>query len=74
MLLRRTAMFALPVGLLVPAMAAAATLDEQVRTAYTAWDAAFGKSDAKAISAFYTDDAIFLPPTHDILKGPAAVE
>jgi ketosteroid isomerase-like protein len=74
MLLRRTAMFTLSVGLLAPAMAAAATLDEQVRTAYAAWDAAFGKSDAKAIGAFYTDDAFFLPPTHDIIRGPAGVE
>jgi ketosteroid isomerase-like protein len=82
MLLRRTAMFTLSVGLLAPAsvgllapaMAAAATRDEQVRTAYAAWDAVFGKSDAKAIGAFYTDDAFFLPPTHDIIRGPAGVE
>ena len=74
MLLRRTAMFTLSAGLLAPAMAAAASSDEEVRAAYAAWDAAFGKSDAKAISAMYTDDALFLPPSHDVLKGPAAVE
>jgi ketosteroid isomerase-like protein len=73
MLPRRTAMFALSVGLLAPAMAAAATPDEEVRSAYAAWDAAFDKRDAKAIGAFYTDDAVFLPPTHDIIRGPAAV-
>ncbi len=30
--------------------------------------------DAKAIGAMYTDDALFLPPSHDVLRGPAAVE
>lgn len=74
MLLRRNAVFILSAGLLAPAMAAAASSDEEVRAAYAAWDAAFGKSDAKAIGAMYTDDALLLPPTHDILKGPAAVE
>jgi uncharacterized protein (TIGR02246 family) len=80
MLMRRTAMLTLSVGLplsvglLAPSMASAASSDEQVRAAYAAWDAAFGKSDAKAISAFYTDDALLLPPSHDILKGPAAIE
>jgi ketosteroid isomerase-like protein len=37
-------------------------------------DAAFNNADAKAIAAFYTDDAIFLPATHDVIKGPAGVE
>jgi len=45
-----------------------------VSSAYAAWDAAFSKGDAKAISAFYADDAIFLPTTHDVIKGPAGVE
>lgn len=74
MLPRRSAMLTLSVGLLAPAMVAAAGSDDQVRAAYAAWDAAFGKSDAKAIGAMYTDDALFLPPTHDVLRGPAAVE
>ena len=42
--------------------------------AYQAWDAAFATGDAKAIAAFYTDDATFLPPTHDVIEGPAGVE
>ncbi|TIP59049.1 MAG: DUF4440 domain-containing protein [Mesorhizobium sp.] len=42
--------------------------------AYLAWDAAFNKADAKAVAAFYTDDAIFLPATHDIIKAPDGVE
>ncbi len=74
MLMRRAAMLTLSVGLLAPKMVSAASSDEQVRAAYAAWDASFGKSDAKAISAFYTDDALLLPPSHDILRGPAAVE
>jgi uncharacterized protein (TIGR02246 family) len=74
MLARRTALLALSAGLLVSRTTFAATLDEEVRQAYAAWDAAFAKADAKAIGAFYTDDALLLPPTHDVLKGPAGVE
>lgn len=47
---------------------------DDVKAAYSAWDAAFNNADAKAIAAFYTDDAIFLPATHDVIKGPAGVE
>lgn len=48
--------------------------EAEVKAAYAAWDEAFGKADAKAVAAFYTDDAVLLPPTHDVLKGPAGVE
>ncbi|MBZ9602025.1 YybH family protein [Phyllobacterium chamaecytisi] len=48
--------------------------DTDVKAAYTAWDAAFNKADAKALAAFYTDDAMFLPASHDVIKGPAGVE
>ncbi len=74
MLARRMATLALAAGLLIPLTARAATLDDQVRDAYKAWDAAFSKGDAKALGAFYTEDALFLPPTHEVLKGPAGVE
>jgi uncharacterized protein (TIGR02246 family) len=47
---------------------------DEVRTAYAAWDAAFNKSDAKLVAASYTEDALLLPPSHDIIKGPAGVE
>jgi ketosteroid isomerase-like protein len=30
--------------------------------------------DAAAIAAFYTDDATFLPPTHEVITGPAGIE
>ena len=56
------------------ALGIAASLEEDVSAAYADWDAAFGKGDAKAIAAFYDDDAVFLPATHDVIKGPAAVE
>jgi ketosteroid isomerase-like protein len=48
--------------------------EEDVKSAYAAFDAAFGKADAKAIAAFYVDDAILLPASHEVIKGPAGVE
>ncbi|MCT7377891.1 YybH family protein [Chelativorans salis] len=54
--------------------AKADAIEDQVKAAYSDWDAAFGEADAKAIAAFYTDDAIFLPATHDVIKGPEGVE
>jgi hypothetical protein len=43
---------------------------DEVKAAFSAWDAAFNDADAKAVAAFYTDDAMFLPATHDVIKGP----
>ena len=57
---------------LVPAAFADPAAD--VKAAYAAWDEAFNKGDAKAVAAFYTDDAVFLPATHDVIKGPSGVE
>jgi uncharacterized protein (TIGR02246 family) len=70
----RAAILVLVAGLLVPTLAPAASLQEQVSAAYGAWDAAFNKGDPKAVAAFYAEDAVILPPTHDVLKGPAGVE
>jgi hypothetical protein len=47
--------------------AKAQSVDEQVKAAYAAWDDAFNKGDAKAVAAFYTDNATFLPATHDVV-------
>ncbi len=58
----------------IPSAAWAGPLDDQVRAAYLAWDAAFNKGDAEAVAAFYTGDASFLPATHDIVQGPNGVE
>jgi len=45
-----------------------------VTAAYATWDAAFNSGDAKAVCSLYTDDAILLPPTHDVIKGPDDVD
>jgi uncharacterized protein (TIGR02246 family) len=47
---------------------------DEVKLAYAAWDAAFNTGDAKALAALYEQDAIFLPATHDVIKGPDGVE
>src|SRR5918998_3814444 len=49
-------------------------LDDQVRAAYSAWNAAFNKGDSKAVAAFYTADTSFLTATHDIIQSPDGVE
>lgn len=45
-----------------------------VSAAYSAWDAAFNAGDAEGVAALYGQDAIFLPATHQVIKGPAAIE
>ena len=57
-----------------PGLALAQSVDEQVTSAYAAWDAAFNGGDAGKLATFYTEDAIFLPATHDVLNGPEGVE
>lgn len=64
---------ALCVGL-VAATSAGADPAGDVAAAYSAWDAAFNAGDGKAIAAFYDEDAIFLPATHDVIKGPDEIE
>ena len=56
-----------------PNLAMASEVEDQVKNAYSAWDAAFNSKDAKAVAAFYADDAYFLPPTHKVIEGPAGV-
>ena len=70
----RFGVLALAVTLGLPVAAFAASTDEQVVAAYAAWDQAFNTGDASKVAAFYTDDAVFLPPTHDVVEGPAGVE
>ena len=45
-----------------------------VSAAYAAFDAAFNKGDAKAVTAFGRYKAKVLPPTHEVVSGPAAIE
>lgn len=49
-------------------------LRERVEAAYAAWDGAFNRGDAKALSELYTSDATFLPATHAVVEGPASIE
>ena len=49
-------------------------LDDQIKAAYSAWNAAFNKGDAEAVTAFYTRDASFLPATHDVIQSPDAIK
>lgn len=58
---------------LVLSAANAGPVEDQVKDAYSAWDTAFNKADSKAVAAFYAENAIFLPATHDVLKGPDGV-
>ena len=60
--------------LALPLAANAESAQSEVTAAYQAWDKAFSSGDAKQVAALYTEDAVFLPPTHDVLKGPAGVE
>jgi ketosteroid isomerase-like protein len=68
-----TATFAvLSLCLIAWSPAKADPVEDQVKSAYVAWDAAFNKADAKAVAALYTDNAIFLPATHDVIKDLTA--
>jgi ketosteroid isomerase-like protein len=51
-----------------------ADVRSDVTAAYSAWDAAFNRGDAKAVAAFYTADAKFLPPDHAVRTGLTDVE
>ena len=52
----------------------AGSAKEDVTAAYQSWDAAFNEADPKAVAAFYADDAVFLPATHDVIHGPDGVQ
>jgi ketosteroid isomerase-like protein len=54
--------------------ALAQSVEEQVSSAYASWDQAFNSGDAGKIAVFYTEDTVFLPPTHDVINGPGGVE
>jgi ketosteroid isomerase-like protein len=73
----RPAITALSTALLIAfstSLAVAADVEDQVKKAYAAWDAAFNKGDPKAIAAFYTSKSYLLPPSHQVIEGPAGVE
>src|ERR671939_351634 len=62
----------LPFLLFMAAVGSAmADMKDDVTAAYKAWDEAFNKGDAKAVTAFYAPDAKVLPTTHVVVIGPA---
>lgn len=38
------------------------------------WEQAFNAGDFAAVAAFYTEDAVLLPPGTDAVEGPAAIQ
>ena len=48
---------------------AMADAESDVKAAYEQWNAAFNEGDAQKVAAAYTDDAVFLPPTHDVVEA-----
>ncbi|UWU71262.1 nuclear transport factor 2 family protein [Bradyrhizobium sp. NC92] len=54
--------------------ALASSIKHDIAAAYAAWDLAFNKADARAIAATYVSDAKLLPPTHQVISGPTAIE
>ncbi len=48
----------------------AQSVEDEVQAAYATWDAAFNAGDAASVAATYSEDALFLPATHDVLTGP----
>ena len=73
MLMLRRAVFVLLAGLLMPAAAHAASLNEQVKAAYATYDATFNSDNARALAQLYTENALLLPPSHDVIKGRAGI-
>ncbi|EPC02142.1 hypothetical protein L861_15645 [Litchfieldella anticariensis FP35 = DSM 16096] len=70
----RIATLAVGIALLMPISVQAGSLEEDVSAAYTEWDTAFNESDAKSLATFYTEDTLFLPASHDIIKSRSGVE
>lgn len=57
-----------------PAVSLAADAKSDVEKAYAAWDTAFNKQDAKGLASDYVSTAKLLPPTHQVVSGPAEIE
>jgi ketosteroid isomerase-like protein len=68
------AAFALCLLTVAPVGSFAGDPKSDVSAAYAAFDAAFNKGDAKAVAALYLPNAKVLPPTHEVVSDPAAIE
>lgn len=62
---------AICLGLAAPGLAQ--SVEEDVSAAYAAWDAAFNAADTQAIAGAYAEDALLLPPSHEVITGPEAI-
>ena len=49
-------------------------MNDEIASAYEAWNEAFNRGDAGAIASLYTENAKLLPPTHDVIEGRPAIE
>lgn len=74
MRLSHASAFALFLLCAAPVTSFAADSKSDVTAAYTAWDAAFNKGDAKLLAAEYLANAKLLPPSHEVASGPASIE
>jgi uncharacterized protein (TIGR02246 family) len=43
--------------------------DDAVSSAFSTWNGAFNKKDAKTVASLYTKDAVVLPASHEVKKG-----
>jgi ketosteroid isomerase-like protein len=75
MIKRRLLGFAAGVALATAGLPAlAAGEKELVEAAYRVWNDAFNRGDAKGLAAQYAENALLLPPTHNVTKGRPSVE
>jgi uncharacterized protein (TIGR02246 family) len=44
-----------------------------IETSNTRWNEAFNRSDAAALATLYAPDGKLLPPTNQVIAGPAAI-
>lgn len=50
------------------------SIESEAVAALAAWNEAFNHGDAGAVAALYAAEARFLPASHQIVLGPAAIE
>lgn len=71
MVLRTLSAFVIASCSATPVLCAGA---DDVKAAYEQWNDAFNKGDAPKIASSYTEDAIFLPPTHEVIEGQSGIQ
>ena len=66
-------LIATAIGAFIALPANAAATDD-VKAAYEQWNAAFNNGDAAQLANSYADEAVFLPPTHEVIEGPDGIQ